>query len=53
MVVVFAALVLGGSLTFLALWPFGIFVALLGAPFGASIAAALVAIWLAIDQKYR
>lgn len=41
---VLAALLLGGIATVILLWPFGVFAAIVGAPFGASAAAGVVAL---------
>ncbi len=44
MVIVFVvSSILGGALTLALLWPYGLLVAVLGAPFGASLTAILVA----------
>ena len=37
---------IGAGITFFILWPYGTFVACVGAPFGGSISAGLAALWL-------
>jgi len=38
--------ILGAGVTFVVLWPYGAFIAFLGAPFGGALFAALAGLWL-------
>ncbi|MBF9234421.1 hypothetical protein [Microvirga alba] len=46
MIILLWAILVGGAATFALLWPYGIIVALVGAPFGASSLAGLTALYL-------
>ncbi|NIX76187.1 hypothetical protein [Microvirga terricola] len=46
MIVLLCAVVAGGAITFALLWPVGPLLALMGAPFGASLVAGLTALYL-------
>jgi len=50
---IFAAALLGATITFVALWRYGMVVAIIGSPFGASLFALIVSLIMLIRRKYQ
>jgi hypothetical protein len=53
MMLILLAGIVSAGVTFFVLWPHGLLVACLGAPFGGSIFAALAALWLGLRSKEK